>query len=127
MRVKEVGWQLFFCNTSVPLTSTRWVRLTFSSPCPHYSKQGASINPSTIKKFQINFFGNAGTQTWGCWLRSMNATFVLLTAPPGGGSSYLEPGGPGSDEAVVGMPVEGGHSRLDRLLDVLRHPPVVLL
>ena len=47
--------------------------------------------------------------------------------PPGGGSSYLEPGGPGSDEAVVGMPVEGGHSRLDRLLDVLRHPPVVLL
>ena len=53
---------------------------------------------------------------------------MLLTAPPpGGGSSYLEPGGPGSDEAVVGMPVEGGHSRLDRLLDVLRHPPVVLL
>lgn len=41
--------------------------------------------------------------------------------------SHLEPGGPGSNEAVVGMPVEGSHGRLDRLLDVLRDPPVVLL
>jgi len=32
-----------------------------------------------------------------------------------------------SEQDVVGVPVDGQHSRPDRLLDVLGHPPIVLL
>ena len=36
-------------------------------------------------------------------------------------------GRPGSEENVVGVPVDREHGRAERLLDVLRHPPVVFL
>ena len=36
-----------------------------------------SINPSNIKKFQIEFFENAGNKSWSYWVRSKNATSVL--------------------------------------------------
>ena len=38
----------------------------------------------------------------------------------------LKAGGSRGQQAVVGMPVEGGHGGLDGLLDVLGHPPVIL-
>lgn len=40
--------------------------------------------------------------------------------------AHLESRGSGGEEAVVGVPIEGGDGALDGLLDVLGHPPVVL-
>ena len=37
------------------------------------------MNPSDIKIFLWNFFGNAENQTRGCWVRSKNATSVLCS------------------------------------------------
>jgi hypothetical protein len=45
----------------------------------------------------------------------------------GGEDADLEVRGAGGEKDVVGVPVHRRHSRLQRLLDVLRHPPVVLL
>ena len=39
----------------------------------------------------------------------------------------LKVGGAGGQEDVVGVPVQTGHGGLERLLDVLGHPPVLLL
>jgi len=43
------------------------------------------------------------------------------------GLACLETGRSGRKQAVVWVPLQCGDRRLDRLLDVLRHPPVVLL
>ena len=43
------------------------------------------------------------------------------------GLACLETGRSGRKQAVVWVPLQGGDRRLDRLLDVLRHPPIVLL
>ncbi len=43
------------------------------------------------------------------------------------GLACLETGRSGRKQAVVWVPLQGGDRRLDRLLYVLRHPPVVLL
>ena len=38
-----------FCSTRVPLTSTRWVWLPFSSLCPLYSKLRRQLIPATAR------------------------------------------------------------------------------
>ena len=43
-----------------------------------------------------------------------------------GVDANLEVRGPGSEQDVVGVPVKTGHGGLQRLLDVFRHPPVVV-
>ena len=45
-------------------------------------KAAWSINPIHIEKFLRINFGNARNQTWGCWVRSKNATSVLCSPPP---------------------------------------------
>ena len=45
----------------------------------------------------------------------------------GGEHPHLEVGGPGGEEHVVGVPVHRGDRASDWPLDVLGHPPVVVL
>ena len=61
-----------FCNTSFPLASTRWVRLTLSRLWPLFLAV-PSINLSTIKR---KILGIAENRTLGCWVRSSYATSV---------------------------------------------------
>ena len=42
-------------------------------------------------------------------------------------TTHFKVGRPSSEEDVVGMPVQGGDGRTNWLLDVLAHPPVILL
>ena len=51
---------------------------------------------------------------------------VLDVLDVAGEDADLEPGGASRDQTVVGVPVEGGDGALDRLLDVLGHPPIIL-
>ena len=66
-----------FCNTSLPLASTRWDLLTLSSLCTLFQAL-PSINISNIKK---KIIGNAKNQTQGCWVRSKYVTCVLSSTP----------------------------------------------
>merc|ERR1719384_2798672 len=61
-----------------------------------------------------------GAPRSGAWL-GLN----LLDEP--GVDTDLEVGGPGRQEDVVRMPVQTGHGGLERLLDVLGDPPVIVL
>merc|ERR1719219_3197877 len=53
--------------------------------------------------------------------------FVLDLPDVAGVDADLEVRGAGSEEDVVGVPVQAGHGGLERLLDVFGHPPVVVL
>ena len=74
----------FFCRTGLPLARTRWVWSTFSSHCQLSSKQCRWLTSATWILFLLNFWGNAGIWTRGCWVRSKNTTSVLCSplAPP---------------------------------------------
>jgi hypothetical protein len=61
------------------------------------------------------------------YLRNIANNVVVSHLDVGGEDADLEVGGAGGEENVVGVPVHRRHRRLQRLLDVLRHPPVVLL
>ena len=60
-RVESPPWRNVFCSTSFPLSSTTWVRLTWSSLCPLF-KAVPSMTFSNIKR---KILGNAENQTQG--------------------------------------------------------------
>ena len=64
-----------FSSTSLPLASTRWVRLTLSS-LGLLLYVVPSVNLSNIKR---KIRGNVENWTQGCWVRSRNATYVLYS------------------------------------------------
>ena len=79
----------FFCSTSLPLASTRWVRSTIKPfmHCPH-TKQCIAVNKSLRhqeirnSKSEIRkYLGNAENRTRAGWVRSANATSVLCRPP----------------------------------------------
>ena len=74
----------YFCSTSLPLVSTRWVRLTSSSICPLF-KAVPSINLSNIKRrkpHREKFFGMPRIEPGaaGCKARMLA---VVLCGPQG--------------------------------------------
>ena len=48
----------------------------------HFTLNSAVNKSQQNQKIQIKLFGNAGNQTWGCWVRSKNATPELCSPPP---------------------------------------------
>ena len=51
------GPSYFLCSTNVPITRTRWVRLTFSNLCPLQSKQRQQEIPATSNISREKFPG----------------------------------------------------------------------
>ena len=86
-----------FCSTSVPLTNSRLVPLTFSSLCPLYSKQRHQHIPATSKNSWEKKLGMPGIETgaagWEARMRSLGGkVFMLemfLSAAIGQRPSYL--------------------------------------
>ena len=70
-----------FCSTRVPLASTEWVRLTFSSLCPLHSNQPLSINPNNIDKFRRKFFRNAWNRNPGLLGEKQKCNLCAMQPP----------------------------------------------
>ena len=71
----------FFCSsTSLPLTSTRWVRTTIKLCNVHSLSSVLSLNLSNIKNFWKNL-GSAENRTRAGWVWSTNATSMLCCPP----------------------------------------------
>ena len=67
-----------FCSTSMPLTSTRWVQLTFSSLCPLYYKQHCQKKSQRHWTIPKKFLGECWESNPGekqeCFLCAMQPT-----------------------------------------------------
>ena len=70
---------IFFCSTSLPLASTRWVCRTIKLGTVHSLSSALLINLSATSNWflQENVLGNTENRTQGCWVRRTNATSVL--------------------------------------------------
>ena len=70
LKARFISILLFlFCSTSLPLASTRWVRSTFSSHCPLFTK---------LKQVCLNM-ASLGLEAWALVLFDGNCTGLVFT------------------------------------------------
>ena len=76
----EIKWFTLFCSTNLPLASTRWVQLTFSSHCPLSSNQSRWLTATTLISGTLGMGINpraAGSRS-----KYANHCAMLLPPPP---------------------------------------------